>query len=51
MIVINPDAHATSGLSDLDYGVSVARRAWLRPDDVFNTKPLKAVVTALEKRR
>lgn len=51
MIVINPDAHATSGLSDLDYGVSVARRAWLGPADVFNTKPLKAVVTALERRR
>ena len=29
MIVINPDAHSTAGLADLDFGVSVARRAWL----------------------
>ena len=28
-IVINPDAHSTGGLDDLEYGVSVARRGWL----------------------
>ena len=36
-IVINPDAHATGGLDDLDYGIGVARRAWLGPSDVVNT--------------
>ena len=30
-IAINPDAHSTGGLADLDYGVGVARRAGLAP--------------------
>jgi DNA polymerase (family 10) len=50
-IVINPDAHAPSGLADLDYGVCVARRAWLEKQDVFNTRPLREVERALEARR
>ena len=40
-IVINPDAHSTAGLADLDFGISVARRAWLTADDVFNTARLR----------
>ena len=50
-IVINPDAHSTGGLADLDYGVGVARRAGLGPGDVFNTRPAPEVVAALEARR
>jgi DNA polymerase (family 10) len=50
-IVVNPDAHSTRGLENLDYGVGVARRAGLTRDDVFNTAPLRAVARALEGRR
>ncbi len=50
-IVINPDAHSTGGLTDLDYGIGVARRGWLTALDVFNTRTLKAVDAALEARR
>ena len=50
-IVVNPDAHSTGGFADLAYGVDVARRGWLGPDDVFNTRPLKAAAQALEARR
>jgi DNA polymerase (family 10) len=50
-IVINPDAHSTGGLDDMEYGVGVARRGWLGPRDVFNSQPLKAVAAALEGRR
>jgi DNA polymerase (family 10) len=39
-IVINPDAHSTGGLDDLEYGVTVARRGWLSKADVWNTVPL-----------
>jgi DNA polymerase (family 10) len=39
-IVINPDAHSVGGLDDLEYGVSVARRAWLTKGDVWNTGSL-----------
>ena len=51
MIAINPDAHSTGGLDDLEYGISVARRAWLTRDDVANTGPLAAVIERLERSR
>ncbi|MFO0960149.1 MAG: DNA polymerase/3'-5' exonuclease PolX [Isosphaeraceae bacterium] len=46
-LVINPDAHSTGGLADLDYGVGVARRAGLGARDVFNTRSPDAVASAL----
>ena len=50
-IVINPDAHSVSGLHDLNYGISVARRAWLAPADLLNTAPLAKVARQLEQLR
>jgi DNA polymerase (family X) len=38
-IVINTDAHSTSGLDVLEYGVFTARRAGLETGDVANTRP------------
>jgi DNA polymerase (family 10) len=49
-IVINPDAHSTGGLDDLDFGISVARRGWLEKDDVWNTLALKSMVQRIRKR-
>ncbi len=46
-IVINPDAHSVGGLDDLEYGVSVARRAWLTKGDVWNTGSLPTMVHRL----
>ena len=43
-IVINPDAHSVGGLDDLEYGVSVARRAWLTKGDIWNTGTLAEMV-------
>lgn len=40
---INPDAHSTMGLHHLGLGVRVARKGWLRKEDVFNTRPLAEV--------
>jgi len=50
-IAINPDAHATGGLDDLEYGVGVARRAWLTSKDIFNSRSTKEVRAAFEARR
>jgi DNA polymerase (family 10) len=50
-IVINLDAHSASGLQDLMYGVSVARRAWLSPADLLNTAPMEKVALKLEQMR
>ncbi len=46
---INPDAHHTSHLQFLKFGVGTARKGWLTRDDVVNTLPLgkiEAVLTA-----
>ncbi len=51
MIVINPDAHSTGGLDDLEYGVTVARRGWLTKGDVWNTVPLAAMTRQVAKSR
>jgi len=40
-VVISTDAHAPAGLDDMRYGVDQARRAWLEPKDVLNTRTTK----------
>ncbi len=45
---INPDAHSTQGLHHLGLGIRLARKGWLRKQDVFNTRPLEAVAAFLK---
>ena len=45
---INPDAHSTEGLQALIYGIKVARKGWLRREDVINCLPLDEVRKVLE---
>ena len=40
LISINPDAHNIKGISDIQYGVSAARKALLRPSECLNTLTL-----------
>lgn len=39
-IVISSDAHHPHEFSMLEYGVNQARRGWIEPSDVLNTRPL-----------
>ncbi len=39
--VIDTDSHSTENLKFMDLGVAIARRAWLSPEDIVNTRPLK----------
>src|SRR3954451_21906167 len=48
-ILIDSDAHSARNLRLLSYGIDTARRAWLEPKDVANTRPL-AEFHALRKR-
>ena len=48
---INPDAHEPRGFADVPLGVSQARRAALRSEQVFNTLDRDGIVAALTKRR
>ena len=50
-LVVNPDAHSINGLDDLEYGIGVARRAWLEPADLFNTANVAEVDRLLRARR
>ncbi|HEY1121183.1 MAG TPA: PHP domain-containing protein, partial [Haloferula sp.] len=45
---INPDAHSINQLQYLRFGASVARKGWLRREDVVNTKPLKEMESWLK---
>jgi DNA polymerase (family X) len=38
MIVLNTDAHRTRTLDNMQYAVATARRAWLGPEQVANTR-------------
>ena len=46
-LVVNTDAHAQEHLDFLRHGVDNARRAWLESDDLLNTLPADAFLTAL----
>jgi DNA polymerase (family 10) len=46
-VVVSTDAHSTRDLDLMRYGVEQARRAWLTPQDVLNTRPLKKLLAAL----
>lgn len=48
MISINPDAHQKEGLADMRYGVNVARKGYLMPENCLNAKDLNAFTQWLE---
>ena len=44
LCAINPDAHAAEDLGFVAHGVRVARKGWLTPAQVLNTRPLPEVL-------
>ena len=50
-LVISSDAHSRQALGVLRWGVLVARRAWLEPGDILNTRPFDAFKAALRRNR
>ncbi|MFW6112948.1 MAG: DNA polymerase/3'-5' exonuclease PolX [Thermodesulfobacteriota bacterium] len=51
LISINPDAHSLGDLDDMAYGVITARKGWLEPSEVLNTRPSEEVAALLRRRR
>ena len=47
-IAISTDAHRPEHLDFIEYGVAVARRAWLTPDHVINTLPLESMLQMIK---
>ena len=50
-IVISSDAHSRQAFGCLRWGVAVARRAWLEPADVLNTRPFDDFRASLRRHR
>ena len=50
-IAISTDAHSTMALGNMRWGVQVARRAWLTPESVLNTRPLEEMRALLRRNR
>jgi DNA polymerase (family 10) len=50
-LVISTDAHSRNALRNLRWGVLVARRAWLTPEHVLNTRSYDELRAALRRHR
>ena len=50
-LIVDSDAHSPAALGNLRWGAMTARRAWLQPDDVLNTRPLEDFRAALRRNR
>ena len=50
-IVIPTDAHSTTALGNLRWGVQVARRAWLTPEAVLNARAIDDLRPLLRRNR
>lgn len=50
-ISIGADAHSVAGLGYVEYGIGMARKGWLRPEDILNTRPVDEFVAHARSRR
>ena len=50
-VELGPDAHSIAGLDHVALGVSMARKGWLEPTDVLNTRSVDDVLAFARRRR
>lgn len=50
-IPVDPDAHIITGIDDMRYGIGIARKGWLRAEDVLNTMESADVLEFFRQRR
>ena len=50
-VEIGPDAHSTHGLDNIEIGIGIARKGWLEPADVLNTRSADDVIARARRRR
>jgi DNA polymerase (family 10) len=51
LISLGADAHSTSGMSNMEVGVGLARKGWLTAEQVLNTRPLSEFLQHIRNRR
>lgn len=47
---ISTDAHHPKHLANMRYGVTMARRGWLGPDDILNTQPMEQFARSIRRK-
>jgi DNA polymerase (family X) len=47
LVAVSSDAHSTHDFAHLRYGIGQARRGWLAPGDVLNTRGLRELESLL----
>jgi DNA polymerase (family 10) len=50
-ISIGADAHSAAGIANVEYGVSMARKGWVGPEDVLNAAPVDAFLARAAQRK
>lgn len=50
-MAVSTDAHSVNAFQYMRFGIDQARRGWLTPDDVINTRPLVDLRKLLKRRR
>jgi DNA polymerase (family 10) len=50
-LAINTDSHSIKHLDEMEYGLAVARRAWLKPEDVINTLNLEQIMNIIKHKK
>jgi DNA polymerase (family 10) len=50
-ISIGADAHGPGQMGNMDHGIGIARKGWLRAEDILNTRPLDAFLAFARARR
>lgn len=51
LLSIGPDAHDVAGLGHVEFGIGLARRGWLEPQHVIDTRSTTEIEEFLRKRR
>jgi DNA polymerase (family 10) len=51
VISIGADAHGIAGIGNVHFGVGIARKGWLGPDNVLNTRSAADFVAYAARRR
>lgn len=51
LISINPDAHNAAGLTEVFYGVCIARKGWQENKDVLNTRGVEEITRILKEKK
>ncbi len=49
-VALGTDAHSIDGLQFMKYGIGQARRGWLEPKDILNTRPLHELTKLFARR-